>query len=627
MPNGAPAASESGNRAPLASTKRSISGFNEDKREIFNGALELDYDVPTVPGLSASTKLSYVFRSEYVKNFDKTFDVYKYNFETEEYILQGTNGDEGLDENFERYQQVYPQVRLDYKREFGKHEVEGLALAEWIVEDGVNIGASRRDLLSTNLPYLFVGSEENLDNYGNAYGTGRASYVSRLRYDYDDKYILEGTFRADASHKFPKDSRWGYFPSISAAWRISEEPFLQNKFDVLDDLKLRASYSHSGDDDVAAFQYLTGFNISNASYLVDDEVGRVITPSGLPNPNITWLDITLYNAGFDASFWNAGLELTFNAFYRRVDNIFGTPQQSFPSTFGASLPQLNINTTDDRGVDFEIAHKNTIGEVGYSISGNFTYAREKYVDWAEENYEDPDEKRLFQNEGNFVNRDIGYVSDGLFMSQEEIDNHEIDQDQNGNSTLIPGDIRYKDLNGDSVITFRDQKVIGYGSQPDLSFGMNLGVNYKGLSVSALFQGASMYSLYAAGNVAGTFLNGSIPLKYHYNHRYTPDAKNPKLPASNFTGNGLNDNNSKHSDFWNRNVTYVRLKRFNIGYDLPSTWLESVGLRQLRVYASGSNLFTFDNLGIFSKSFDPENSIGQRSYPLVRTVAMGVKLSL
>lgn len=628
LPNGEAAFSGFGNRSPLAATQRSFSGFVEDTREAFNGSLELSYEVPFLRGLTSSARLAYVFRSQYVKDLNRTYDVYDYNAETEEYTQRGTAGTDNLGENFDRYQQIYPQVRLDYARDFGDHTFEGLALAEWISEEGLGIGTSRTGLLSSNLPYLFVGSEENIENYSNASEAGRTSFVSRLKYDYADKYIVEGTFRADATHKFPEDSRWGFFPSVSAAWRLSEEPFIRDNLGFMENLKLRLSYSRSGDDDVAAFQYLTGFNIrGNQNYILGDGVGRVITPTGLSNPNITWLDITLYNAGLDASFWAGRLGLTFNAFYRRVDNIFGTPQQQFPSTFGASLPQLNINTTADRGVEFMISHENTFGDFNYSVSGNLTYAREEYVNWAEEEYDDPDEVRLYQLEGKRVGRTIGYVSDGLFESQEEIDNYDVDQDQSGNSTLHPGDIKYKDLNGDGEITFRDQREIGYGFNPDLSYGINLDMEYKGLSLSALFQGASLYSLYPQTNAQGAFRNGKIPLDYHYEYRWTPGAEDARLPATNATGQGLNANNSRVSDFWVRDGTYIRLKRLNLGYNIPQRWVDPVGLRRLRIYVAGSNLLTFDRLGIFSGSFDPEDDLSQQSYPPLRTVSMGINLGL
>jgi TonB-linked SusC/RagA family outer membrane protein len=629
LPNGKPAWSGFTNRAPLSATQRGVSGFQEDTREAFNGSLELSYEMPFVRGLTSSARLAYVFRSQYVKDLNRSYEVFSYDAEADEYTSRGTAGSSSLGENFDRYQKLYPRVELDYARTFGNHSVEGLALAEWISEEGLGIGTSRDNLLSDDLPYLFVGSTENIDNYSNATDEGRTSFVGRLKYDYADKYIIEGAVRADASHKFPENSRWGYFPSVSAAWRLSEEPFLRDNVDFLENLKLRASFSKTGDDrDIAPFQYLTGFNIRQGdSYIVDNSVGRVITPTGLPNPDITWLEATQYNAGLDASFWAGRLSFTTNAFYRRVDNIFGTPQRQFPSTFGASLPQLNINATTDRGVEFTLSHENRLGDFNYSVSSNFTYAVEKYADWAEESFEDEDVRRLNKLEGNRVGRIIGYVSDGLFNSQEEIDNYEVDQDQAGNSTLRPGDIKYKDLNGDGEITFRDQRVIGKGFSPDMTYGINLDASYKGVSLSMLWQGASMYSLYPQTNAQGTFRNFKTPLKYMYEHRWTPDNKDARFPAANTTGNAPNANNAKVSDFWVRDGTYIRLKRLNLGYRIPQRWIDPAGLRRLRLYVSGSNLLTFDQLGIFSGYFDPEDGLSVQSYPPVRTVSVGVNLGI
>src|SRR5690606_18469848 len=199
----------------------------------------------------------------------------------------------------------------------------------------------------------------------------------------------------------------------------------------------------------------------------------------------------------------------------------------------------------------------------------------------------------------------------------------------------PGDIRYKDLNGDAIIDWRDQDEIGYGEFPDLTYGLNLQFEYKGVALSALFQGASMFNSMIAGSLRGAFQNLSNPLGFHYQYRWQPDPDNPgmninpeaKLPAMRGDGLGTSTNNNKVSDFWLQDATYLRLKNLNLSYSIPPKWLENAGIRQLRIYLAGSNLFTVSKLGIYKHSVDPESTESQKFYPPVKMVSLGLNLTL
>ena len=631
-------------RSPVANTFSDLSGYRDDRREIFTGQISLNYKVPFVKGLSAKLAFNYNSNNTYKKTIDKPFDVYSYDYELKEYTKRGVNGQNKLDEEFSKFKQLYPLISFEYDRTFGDHSVKGLLLAESIDTEYLYVTAARLDLLSLDIPYLFAGSQTNMTNNGNARETGRTSYVGRLNYDFKGKYLFEGSFRYDASHRFPKDSRWGFFPSISAGWRISEESFMQN-LNWLDNFKLRGSYSQSGNDyvdddnngvnDLDQFRYLTGYTIRRGlkdGYLIGDELGRIITTTGLPNPNLTWLEMTNYNIGFDAGFLDGLIGIEFDYFYRKTDGIFGKPLDAYPSTFGAELPRLNINSTSDRGFELVINHRNKIRDLSYTVAANVGLARGKYEQWAENDYDDPDEIRIYQKEGNWTNRWIGYKSDGIFMTQEEIDNHPINQDQNGNTSLRPGDIKYIDLNDDKVIDWKDQDEIGYGTFPDLNYGLNLGLEYKGWALSALFQGAGMFNWNVAGTARAGFSNWSIPFDYHYKYRWQPDPTdlttniNPKaqLPAIDGSGQGTTGNNDKTSDFWLQDNTYLRLKNLNISYTLPQRWVKHTGMKNIKAYASGSNLFTWSKLGIYKNSWDPESSF---TYPPVKTITLGIQVSL
>lgn len=625
LPNGE--APWAGGTPPTSATTINKSGFTDDERQYFRGKISLSYDIPKVNGLKANAAINYYTYNTREKSMSKPYNIYRYDFDADIYELMYVSGQKYLTEKRENYRQIYPMVSFTYEKNFGEHSVQGLLLAEWIDTEKHKLTAERKDLLSTNIPYLFAGSTENILNNGNANETGRASYVGRVNYNYKGKYLFESSFRYDASHKFAKDNRWGFFPSVSAGWRISEEPFMET-IDWIDNLKIRASYSQMGDDNLNAykrlteenviigdFQYLSGYEIRDGDkekYLLDETVGTIIHTTGMANPLITWFDMTSYNIGADATFMGGLIGFEFDLFYRKTTNIFGQPLDSYPSTFGADLPKLNINSTDNRGIEVLLSHSHKIGDFKYTVAANATYVREKYVDWAQSPYDDPDEIRIYQKAGQLTNRWIGYVSDGLFMSQSEIDNHPIDQDQNGNTSLKPGDIIYKDLNGDKVINWRDQDVIGYGDFPDITYGMNIDLNYKGINLSALFQGASRFNMNMTAAARNPFQNGSNPFSYHYKYRWTPDPNDPtvnsnphvKLPAINDQSGG-NENNQKTSDYWLQDNTFLRLKNLNVSYDLPSQLVKKIGFQGVRFYVAGTNLLTISKLGIYKNHWDPE----------------------
>ncbi|HMR84089.1 MAG TPA: SusC/RagA family TonB-linked outer membrane protein, partial [Niabella sp.] len=473
----------------------------------------------------------------------------------------------------------------------------------------------------------------------NAVETGRVSYVGRLNYAYKAKYLLEGTFRYDASHKFAPGSRWGFFPSASAAWRLSEEPFIKDNISWIDNLKIRGSYSRTGNDNVDAFKYLTGYEIRGALtsvYMFGSDVYKRIYSTGLPNPDITWLTMTGYNLGLEGTFKDGLIGFEFDAFYRITDNVFGAPLENYPSTFGATLPQLNINSTSDRGMELSLNHRNKIGGVFYySLTGSASLARQRYRKWSEPLYEDPDEIRIYKRTGNLTNRWFGYRSDGIFMSQEEIDNYGVDQDQAQNKTLVPGDIKYKDLNGDNIIDWRDQDVIGAASFPDLTYGLNIQMEYKGLSLTVLFQGASLYNYMIADIQRGALSNLANAYDFHYKYRWQPDPNNPgvninpdaQLPALLGSGVGVNTNNNKVSDFWLKDGTYLRLRNLNINYTIPYNWIKKIGIKDMNVFAAGSNLLTWSRLGFYKKSLDPEATDTQKFYPPVKVISFGLNFKL
>ncbi len=605
-----------------------IGGFLDSERNIITTNFNLDWQIPGVRGLSTNFRLIYRVNELRVDEFRKAFPIHERDPDTGTYTqigVFGANNKNQLNIRDRRFTRIKPIYQIEYKKELADHSINALFIAQYIGENTNQISAQTENLLSDELPYLNFG-----DPVFNQIGqfvteNGRTSFATRLRYGFKDKYLIEGTIRFDASSFFPPETRWGTFPSVSAGWVLSEEGFLQSS-GVINFLKMRASYSRTGyDQNAIPYDYFTGYSVvTNPPFLFGTDQYRRLNSSSLPNSDMTWEDMTIYNVGFDATLLRGAIQLQADAFYRRRSNVLARPISAFPSTFGAALPLENLNSSEDRGIEFMISHKGQAGSFKYSVSGNFTFARSKWIDFEEEAYETEAEVRVYKRSGTNTNRSVGYVSDGLFRTQAEIDNHPIDQDQNGNTTLIPGDIRYIDINNDGVITWEDQQEIGQGTgNPDLNFGINLMGGFKNFSLSVLLQGASLY----AGNVSGLarlpFNNASTPFELHWENRYHPE-NNPEgtLPIVTL---GVRENNNRFSDFWLKDITYLRLKNVRLTYSFPE-FIKGAGIDRLQVYVSGNNLAVLSNLGIYNKSFDPEAGLTHNNYPPNRTISVGLNVN-
>ena len=468
--------------------------------------------------------------------------------------------------------------------------------------------------MSTILDQLFAGNGTTSFNNGWESEMGRASWVGRINYSYMDKYLIETILRADASAKFPQNSRWGYFPSVSLGWVLSQESFMKS-LKAIDNIKLRASYGESGNDNVGSFKYLAGYAF-DGSYKIGDEIKSGLYAVGLANPILTWETMKIYNGGIDLSFFNRKLYGTVDAFYRVRDGIPGSRSVSLPSSFGAELPLENLNSIDTRGWELNLGTSGNFGNFMYDISGNLSWARSKWRKYDEPIYSDPDQERIYKREGRWTDVRYGYISDGLFTSQAEIEALDFTyKDLNGNSSLRPGDIKYVDLNGDKVLDWKDQKEIGKGTLPTWTYGFNMNFKYHGFDLSALFQGAFGYTTYIDLTKAASTLK--------YDNRWTEKENNPNSLVARPGGASTN---KYYSDFNNHNTAYLRLKNLSIGYELPKGLVSKAGIQQLRIYIAGTNLFTLSSLHKYG--VDPEVPEGSPAYyyPQQRTLSVGLNLS-
>lgn len=520
-----------------------------------------------------------------------------------------------LTENYSRSTTLTQQYSLIYDNTFNeKHQVSALALLELIDYDSNGLGAGRIDFLTPLIEQMYAGSTEGMTTTGWANEMARASFVGRLNYNYKGRYLIETIIRADASAKFAKGQRWGYFPSVSLGWNLGEESWMKN-LGFVDNMKLRASYGESGNDGVGNFQYLEGYAMQSYPYMLGGTSSMGLYSTGIANPFLSWENMKIYNAGLDFSFWSRRLYGTVEGFYRLREGIPGTRSTSLPSTFGATLPTENLNAIADRGFEILLGTSGNWSDLRYDISGNISYSRAKWHRYDEPEYEDLDQLRLNKLTGAWTDRSIGYISDGLFTSQEEIDYLEYDYvDLGGNQNLKPGDVKYVDVNGDHHLDWRDQQEIGKGTLPHWMYGFNIGLQYKDFDLTGLFQGAFGYSTYVNGLADVTTLK--------YDLRWTEENNDPSAAVPRLGGSG-----SWGSDYWLKNTAYLRLKNMSIGYNIPKGLLNRIGVEKLRIYVAGTNLFTLSTISKYG--VDPEVASGNitRYYPQQRTISFGVNLSL
>lgn len=600
----------------LFASNTNLGGYSDTDKNRIRANGGLIYEFKYVKGLKAKMSISYDTYNQNYKYFNKQGKFYSYNIDSDTYTFERASQDPtGVTEVFGRGYSLTQQYSLQYERLFKeKHRVSALALFETIDYNDKNVETGRTGFMSTILDQLFAGNGTTSFNNGWESEMGRASWVGRINYSYMDKYLIETILRADASAKFPQNSRWGYFPSVSLGWVLSQESFMKS-LKAIDNIKLRASYGESGNDNVGSFKYLAGYAF-DGSYKIGDEIKSGLYAVGLANPILTWETMKIYNGGIDLSFFNRKLYGTVDAFYRVRDGIPGSRSVSLPSSFGAELPLENLNSIDTRGWELNLGTSGNFGNFMYDISGNLSWARSKWRKYDEPIYSDPDQERIYKREGRWTDVRYGYISDGLFTSQAEIEALDFTyKDLNGNSSLRPGDIKYVDLNGDKVLDWKDQKEIGKGTLPTWTYGFNMNFKYHGFDLSALFQGAFGYTTYIDLTKAASTLK--------YDNRWTEKENNPNSLVARPGGASTN---KYYSDFNNHNTAYLRLKNLSIGYELPKGLVSKAGIQQLRIYIAGINLFTLSSLHKYG--VDPEVPEGSPAYyyPQQRTLSVGLNLS-
>lgn len=601
-------------------TNRDLSGYTDQGHQDMRATLGFRYDFKPIPGLYVKTFANYFKNYDSGKRFAKAALFYLYDYDANIYTQTGAlNSPSSLEVQKNEGYMFTENYSLHYDKVINGHNLSAMALYEAIIYSSDWVRAYRDNYLSALMDQINAGSTEGMRNDGSASENGRKSAVARLKYEYRDKYLFESTLRADASSRFPSETRWGYFPSVLLGWVMSEEDFIKNN--LIDELKLRASFGQSGIDNVGNYDYYSGYEITRpyvqgGPYLFGSSYYNAIGLTNLANPALTWEKMTVYNVGLDFSFLQRKIYGEANAFYRTREGIPARRLSSIPTSVGAPLPQENLNSQNNRGFDLRLGTVGRTSEFRWDVAGNVSWNRAKWDHFEEPEYAEEWQIRTRQNSGNWVDRNIGYLTDGLFTSQDEINALGYNQDGNGNANLRPGDIKILDYNGDGVINEQDMVVIGGGTLPNWMAGLNMSLSYRNFDFSALLQGATGYSTGIAAKGGSTL---------YFEERWTPDnnKKDGLVPRP----GSFSPTNSTPSDFWLKDAGYLRLKTVSLAYTLPIRITSIANVKQVRAYISGYNLLTFNKLARYQ--VDPEflaNNPGG-SYPQQKTVMVGINVTL
>lgn len=617
---------------PLAITDREISGYNDRFGKSFSGTFDLEYAIPGIDGLKAKGMYSYNHEIRDEKNFRKSYTLYEYKNDS---YVGSTYGAPSRVERKNWYRtSTLLSLSLSYQKTFlDKHNINALALYEEGVTTADNFSALREVSMDV-IDELFAGNALNQvasQKSDDVYKNTNKAFVGRVNYDFSSKYLAEFSFRYDGSSKFAPGSQWGFFPSVSAGYRISEEPFFKQKLSFVDNLKLRVSYGVMGSDASSSYQFLSGYNYPSSGFIFNDNWVNGISPGNIPNPFITWYKTKTTNMGFDFGLWNGLLGGTFDYFIRKRTGLLADPANSLPSTVGAKMSQYNLNSERRHGFEVELTHRNKIGKFHYSISGNFAFTRVKNL------YRERAASGSFYDNWRNNSTDRywdfmwGYGTNGQYGSFQEIYNAP-NMDSKGNSYFFPGAIAYDDWNGDGMIDGLDMKPLKPTGNR-ITYGVTIQADWNGFDLAAVFQGNGVVvrdfpELFDSPLIWGRNGLSMFMDRWHRADPFDPNCEEwiPGKYPSTFRDTQAWSSYTRASEFNRIDGTYLRLKSLEIGYSIPKELLSKIQIKGARIYLNGYNLLTFSDLNGITDPERPDNQDAGYTYPGTATYNIGVNLT-
>lgn len=587
--------------------------LKNDSKKV-NASGQLTWETP-VDGLSFSGKAGL----SYYTTYDKTFRAETYFDESK------TVGPADLKVYSSNNLYTTYEALANYTKDFGSHSFKLLAGASAEESVDKNVEGTRNTFPNNYLYELGSGDASTAKNLSKQEEFALVSFFGRLNYSWKDRYLLEGNIRYDGSSRFHKDNRWGLFPSVSGGWRVSEEDFWKNSAvgDLFENLKVRASWGKLGNQNIGFYPYQQTY-VLGQNYPIGNPA--VLLPGArvnkFNNPDISWETTAITDIGLDFSLFNGKFSGSLDYFYKYTSDILSIVERT--NIMGREVGESNVGAVSNKGFEVILTYNGNIGkDFKFSITPNFSYVKNAVEKLADGATEEINQDRIVGQPLGII---YGYKTEGLFVDQAEID--AAPEQLVGKGNLKPGYVRYKDISGENgtpdgkVDATNDRTVLG-STTPKFYYGLNLSASFKGFDFSALLQGLGGHKRLIGSYMAYAFYNGGQIQRWQVDNRWTkenPDkwAEYPRLETLN-----MNSPNLQVSDYWVRNASFLRVKNVQIGYTLPEEISKKIGLRNIRVYLSGQNLYTFNS---FYKGWDPENEIdtgdGPSYYPINSIYSFG-----
>ncbi|MFV0328970.1 MAG: TonB-dependent receptor [Dysgonomonas sp.] len=601
--------------SPIAwlDSKMTTDRYNQN----FSGSAALDYKI--IDGLVLTLQGAYINNTQNYSYFQKYI---KYNANKE-------SEPNKLEERYYTWNRTNYNALLNYDKTFDKHGFKGLLGFQTEKYNRKELETSRKNFPNNELTDMNAGDPSTQTNKGFTRELAMVSWFARVNYDYANKYLFEANIRSDASSRFAEGHRWGYFPSFSAAWRISEEDFMSDaKNTWLSDLKIRASWGKLGNEYVTDkdgnAEYYPAMNTYNvgAKYPFGGALNSGYYQQKYRLEDISWEKATTWGLGMDFTLFNK-LNMSIDYYDRKTTDII--MEVSVPAEFALDPYRDNVGSMRNRGVEISLGYNTKINQVQLGFSGNISHNKNKILDLGGVDY--------IQNDNNIQRNAIGhaidsyyiYKADGFFNSQEEADEFTAKYGNPFGKKFMAGDLRYVDTDGNGELTSADRIYVKNTPDPVINYGFNINAAWNNFDLGLTFNGAAKASrLFDAYEVFGNFSGDAAHPSTIWKDAWTPENHNAKMPRRHYDQNSPSNYRSVKSDFWLEDISYFRLKNLQLGYTLPRNVLNGLGISSLRLYYSVENLFTIDNM---RANVDPEaTSTRTSSYPLLQTHAFGINIS-
>ena len=572
-------------------------GFQKKDEDNFLGSLNIEYEI--MKGLTAKGLVGLDLSANH--RLIRSLEVPFYASETATVPNSFANSTRNTEDYNEKKYILNTQFLLNFDRSFkGGHNVTGLL---GVSNESYTRQANEIKQKYTDRDLGLPESDTELDptSYNTPKETQERSIYSlfgRAGYNYQDKYYGEFSFRYDGSSKFAKDYRWGFFPSFSAGWRLSEENFMASYKERVGNLKLRSSYGVLGNQNVDDYSYFTTYTVYTNSYGFDN--GAVSgTGFSFGNSQLQWEQSANFNVGIDATFLKDKVFVSLDYFNKVTSNILLTP--AVPTVFGGAVAKENAGEMKNSGWEATIGYRGKTGDFKHNVSLNIADSKNEVTNFGgNEQIDSGDQMLKIIREGVALGSYFGYKTDGYFQSYEEIANSALPV----GATVQPGDVKYKDLNKDGIIDEKDRQVLG-NAFPRYTFGVNYELSWKGFDLGLLIQGVGKRDMFLRGELVEPFhSNYSYVMYTHQLDYWTPTNTDARWPRLSSPGSASNTNNyQKSSDIYVFNAAYLRLKNIQLGYTIPNQLTSKFGVQKFRVSVNAQNLFTLAKMSFI----DPEST--------------------